>query len=118
MSVIASALPTNVTHDVDAVAGREPVVRVENLSVRFEGRGEGRPVVSAIDLTLHAGECVALVGESGSGKSVTARSLVGLNGAKAVWQADRFEIGGAGMHVASASATGVPFAAVCSSMNF
>ena len=43
---------------------------------------------------MHAGECVALVGESGSGKSVTARSLVGLNGPHAVIDADRFEIAG------------------------
>ena len=43
---------------------------------------------------MQAGESVALVGESGSGKSVTARSLVGLNGQRAHIHADRFEIDG------------------------
>ena len=72
----------------------EPVVRIENLSVGFRGRQAVQTVVGPLDLSVHAGECVALVGESGSGKSVTARSLVGLNGANAEWRAERFEIAG------------------------
>ncbi|WP_269507933.1 dipeptide ABC transporter ATP-binding protein [Burkholderia sp. IMCC1007] len=72
----------------------EPVVRIEQLSVGFRGARGTQPVVGPLDLTLHAGECVALVGESGSGKSVTARSLVGLNGPHAVLEAARFDIAG------------------------
>ncbi|GAB7540144.1 dipeptide ABC transporter ATP-binding protein [Burkholderia sp. 3C] len=70
------------------------LARIEGLTIGFAGRHGTRAVVGPLDLEVRAGECVALVGESGSGKSVTARSLVGLNGANAVVQAERFEIAG------------------------
>jgi len=92
-STTASVLPFSSVRSA-SVRG-EPVVRIENLTVGFRGRHATRPAVGPLDLTVHAGECVALVGESGSGKSVTARSLVGLNGANAEWHAGRFEIAGA-----------------------
>ncbi|MCA8256203.1 ABC transporter ATP-binding protein [Burkholderia sp. AU31624] len=71
-----------------------PLVHVERLTIGFRGPRGTRPVVGPLDLVVHAGECVALVGESGSGKSVTARSLVGLNGPHAVVDAERLEIAG------------------------
>ncbi|VWB52998.1 dipeptide ABC transporter ATP-binding protein [Burkholderia lata] len=71
-----------------------PIVHVERLTIGFRGTRGTRPVVGPLDLAVHAGECVALVGESGSGKSVTARSLVGLNGPHAVVDAERFDIAG------------------------
>ncbi|WP_328710217.1 ABC transporter ATP-binding protein [Microbispora hainanensis] len=57
-----------------------PLLEVAGLSVDFATR---RGVVRAardVDLSLRAGECLAVVGESGSGKSVTARALLGLAG--------------------------------------
>lgn len=51
-----------------------PLLDIQHLSVAFADK----TVVEKIDLTVHAGECVALVGESGSGKSVTALSILGL----------------------------------------
>ncbi len=67
-----------------------PLVEVRDLVVGFDAI----PVVHGIDLTIHAGETVALVGESGSGKSVTARALLGLSGAGAQVAASRFDIDG------------------------
>jgi peptide/nickel transport system ATP-binding protein len=94
-SAVISALPASSVRPAASVRTRgEPVVRIDNLTIGFRGRHATQPVVGPLDLTVHAGECVALVGESGSGKSVTARSLVGLNGANAEWHAERFEIAG------------------------
>lgn len=51
-----------------------PLLEVQGLRVAFGGQ----PVVHGIDLTLNAGEKLALVGESGSGKTVSALSLLRL----------------------------------------
>jgi peptide/nickel transport system ATP-binding protein len=60
-----------------------PIVEVEELTVDFPGganRASSKPVraVADVNLTLHAGEVLALLGESGSGKSVTLRALMRL----------------------------------------
>ena len=39
---------------------------------------DGAELVNVAELTLRAGECVAIVGESGAGKSLLAKSLLGL----------------------------------------
>ncbi|MFI6586931.1 ABC transporter ATP-binding protein [Embleya sp. NPDC050493] len=49
---------------------------IDALSVTLPGMA--RPILDRIELTVAAGETVALVGESGSGKSVTARAALGL----------------------------------------
>ena len=51
-----------------------PLLDVKGLTVRF-GEAEA---VDKIDLTLSAGQTLAIVGESGSGKSVTALAVMGL----------------------------------------
>ncbi|WP_259362964.1 dipeptide ABC transporter ATP-binding protein [Curtobacterium sp. ME12] len=68
----------------------DPVVNVRDLSVAFGDR----TVVQDVSFTLDAGRCVAIVGESGSGKSVTARSLLGLNGPTATTTASTLSLGG------------------------
>jgi peptide/nickel transport system ATP-binding protein len=76
----------------DAVA--TPLVDVVGLDVRFGRGADAVHAVRGLDLTVGAGEVVALVGESGSGKSVTARTLVGLTGAGAQVHADRLSVFG------------------------
>ena len=51
-----------------------PLLEVKNLRVAFGGQ----PVVHGLDLSIRAGEKLALVGESGSGKTVSALSLLRL----------------------------------------
>ncbi|MGV9316744.1 dipeptide ABC transporter ATP-binding protein [Streptomyces sp. NPDC003691] len=61
-----------------------------------DGDDGGRTVaaVRGVDLTLAAGECLAVVGESGSGKTVTGRALLGLAGPTARVTADRLLLSG------------------------
>lgn len=56
--------------------GAQPLLRVEDLSVAFEGQRQ--PVVDRVGFTLRHGETLALVGESGSGKTLIGRSLLQL----------------------------------------
>ncbi|GAB3130584.1 dipeptide ABC transporter ATP-binding protein [Glaciibacter psychrotolerans] len=78
-------------------ASAAPAVRVQNLRVAFPTPAGMTPVVDGVSFEVRPGECLALVGESGSGKSVTARSLLGLAGARARVQADELSIGGESM---------------------
>jgi ATP-binding cassette subfamily B protein len=59
---------------VNAVALPAGGGEVELQGVRF-GYGPGRAVLNGLDLTIHAGEAVALVGATGSGKTTVARLL-------------------------------------------
>lgn len=56
----------------------EPLITVEDLSVRFVTRDMNVPVVNGVSFSLKQGEVLCLLGESGSGKSVTMRSLMRL----------------------------------------
>jgi peptide/nickel transport system ATP-binding protein len=61
-----------------SVATTQPVLHIQDLSVRLP-TGSDRPfAVENISLSVNPGEIVCVVGESGSGKSVTAFSVMGL----------------------------------------
>ncbi len=55
-------------------------INVNNLMVEFKTGERSIKAVRGIDFSLKEGELLAIVGESGSGKSVSAMSLLNLNG--------------------------------------
>lgn len=56
----------------------EPVLQLEDLTVRFQLKRGQLTAIDGVTLTVHRGETFGLVGESGSGKTVTARSVMRL----------------------------------------
>jgi general nucleoside transport system ATP-binding protein len=54
---------------------REPILEVHDLHVRDD---RGLPAVQGVDLTVHAGEIVALAGVDGNGQSELIEALTGL----------------------------------------
>ncbi|HEY5513240.1 MAG TPA: ATP-binding cassette domain-containing protein, partial [Geomonas sp.] len=55
-----------------------PLIEIRGLSTQFRLPGGVLKAVESVDLTLEAGETLALVGESGCGKSITAASIMRL----------------------------------------
>lgn len=55
-----------------------PTATVDGLSVDVPGPDGYRRILSAVTMSISAGEMVGLVGESGAGKSMTARALARL----------------------------------------
>jgi peptide/nickel transport system ATP-binding protein len=61
-----------------AGAAAEPLLRVESLAIRFQGRDGAIHAVNGVDFALAPGRVLVLLGESGSGKSVTLKALMRL----------------------------------------
>jgi len=55
-----------------------PILRVEDLTVRFRRRNTDVAAVNGVGFSLRAGETLTILGESGSGKSVSLKALMGL----------------------------------------
>ncbi len=58
------------------VASRAPTVRFENVTFAYPG--SDRPVLDRLNLTIHAGQTLAIVGENGVGKTTLVKLLAGL----------------------------------------
>lgn len=56
----------------------EPLLEVRDLQVEFRTKAGTAQAVNGLNVTLHAGETLAILGESGSGKSVTAQAIMGI----------------------------------------
>ncbi len=59
-------------------ASFQPVLEVDDLSIRFQERGRSLLAVRNLSFQVARGETLAIVGESGCGKSITALALLGL----------------------------------------
>ncbi|MET0423100.1 MAG: ATP-binding cassette domain-containing protein, partial [Actinoplanes sp.] len=55
----------------------EPLIELTGITKILKGQAEPRTILDGVDLTVRAGESVAIVGRSGSGKS-TLLSVIGL----------------------------------------
>ena len=62
----------------DIMPPEPPVLRVEDLTVRFRRRGIDVAAVNGVSFALARGETLTILGESGSGKSVSLKALMGL----------------------------------------
>jgi Fe-S cluster assembly ATP-binding protein len=55
------------------MAGKQPILSVQNLHVRVEDK----EILKGVDLTINAGETHAIMGRNGSGKSTLSYTLMG-----------------------------------------
>jgi len=70
------------------------LLEIRNLSVDFATAGGVLHAVDGVDVTLDAGDLMAIVGESGSGKSVSMLALMGLLPWTATVRADALRFDG------------------------
>ncbi|MFP3976906.1 MULTISPECIES: zinc ABC transporter ATP-binding protein ZnuC [Marinobacter] len=55
----------------------EPLVAIENLTVRFDDR----PVVDRVSLALHRGDIITIIGPNGAGKTTLIKAVLGIQAA-------------------------------------
>ncbi|MDG4667636.1 ABC transporter ATP-binding protein [Mycobacterium sp. 236(2023)] len=72
---MTTTLPADDT-SVAALPDSDAVLEIQNLTISY--RGAAQPAVRGANLTIRAGEVVAVIGESGSGKTTLSRAAIGL----------------------------------------
>jgi peptide/nickel transport system ATP-binding protein len=76
---------------------------INRLSLEFKTRNGVVPVLDNVSMQLNKGEILGVVGESGSGKSVTAYSILNLNGNASTITAGSINFDGLLLHKPSSS---------------
>jgi len=71
-----------------------PLLRIENLSVNYQGSQGEFPIIDRLSLKMDSGEILGIVGESGSGKSMLALAIMGLLSPKMNMRADYINLDG------------------------
>lgn len=79
---------------IDASESQAQLVDIAGLHVEYVVRGRSVPAVRGVDLTVNAGEIVAIVGESGSGKSTVAKAILHLLAENGRVRAERMQFAG------------------------
>lgn len=70
--------PGSLTLDETPARPGDILLEAQDVTIRFNLRGQSLTAVRGASLQLRAGETLAVVGESGSGKSVFAKSFLGM----------------------------------------
>lgn len=64
--------------NTQSVPQRSTALEIIGLSISYDSGENPKPVVSGVDISVNAGEIVAVVGESGSGKTTSGLATLGI----------------------------------------
>jgi peptide/nickel transport system ATP-binding protein len=78
MSQTTTGTPGSLPQPAGIATDHQPLLQIRGLEVAFETQHGLIPAVRGVDLTLYAGQTLAIVGESGSGKTTTAQAVINL----------------------------------------